>query len=297
MDGLEKNLGYLTSFHTFISDRQKSLVDALTKTFLSCQKSLCLKYLADNVRTKFRSHSAICPKLWAAARTYRTEKYEEVMKEIKSTDQEAYNYILKLDPTIWANNKVKYSRYGILTSNTSECFNAWVGEETRSLPVLCLFRHVIGLVAAKFCQRELHARQIEQDPTTVAPFARGKLKQNSYVGRRMTVLRTSTYSFLVTSGTMEYNVDVSRRHCACGHWEGLGYPCAHACACLLTAHPEVGMEVYSHVSDFFRTSKYQKCYTGSNTVAALSDPSTPIPVYAYKPPICTRQPRRPSKRR
>lgn len=41
------------------------------------------------------------------------------------------------------------SRYGMLTSNTSECFNARVGEEQMRLPVLLLVKHIVRKVSAK----------------------------------------------------------------------------------------------------------------------------------------------------
>ena len=81
------------------------------------------------------------------------------------------------------------------------------------------------------------------------------------------------------------------------NWHNMGYSCVHACAGLLNTQLELIMDVYSYVSDFFKTSEYLKCYSGSITVAALPDPNTPIPDDSDKPPVCTRQPGRPAKRR
>lgn len=294
---LERTMGPLTSENTLISDRQKGLVHALTLTFKNAQKCLCLKHLANNVRSKFRTHHTINQKLWASARTCNHEKFIELMEEIKSIDSEAHRYISESNPELWANSLVSYPRFGVLTSNTAECFNSWVGEETRSFPVLRLVRHIVGKVADRFCKRELYARQIEHDDAAVTPYIRGRVQENSAFGRRMDVLRTSTSKFVVSSGQKEYNVDVSVKNCSCGHWKQLGIPCAHSCDALLSAAPELGMELYSQASDYFSTCSYKRCYSGSITVPALPDPDALIPEDADKPPASSRQPGRPAKRR
>lgn len=232
-----------------------------------------------------------------SARTCNRETFTAIMEQMKKIDPKAQQYIAESNPGLWSNAFASVPRYGILTSNTSECFNAWVGEETRSFSVLRLVRHIIGKVSDRFCKRELNARQIEHDDAGVTPFARGKVQENSSFGRRMEVLRSSPTSFVVSSGEKEYNVDVCIKSCSCGHWKQLGLPCAHACSAFLSAVPVLGMDLYCHVSDYFSTHKYKKCYTGSITVPALPDPNSPIPEDADKPPACSRQPGRPAKRR
>lgn len=79
---------------------------------------------------------------------------------------------------------------------------------------------------------------------------------------------------------MDYNLDLTWKFCTFGCWKGPGYPRHHACAGLLAAHPEVGMEVYCYFDEDFGTFEYRKCFTGSITVPALPGPSTIIPANA-----------------
>lgn len=294
---LEHELGRLPDHSTLISDRQKGLVEAASITFNNCQKSMCLKHLADNVKKNFKCHATINSRIWQGARTYDYERLAEHMDFIKEVDENAYQYLVNSNPELWANSLLVHRRFNILTSNVSECFNSWIGEEQRTWPVLQLTKHIIAKVSQKFFERSQLARHIQHHPSGVLPFVRKKLLDLSAVGRRMNVLRSALPHFLVASGTQEYNVDTSKPHCDCGHWGGNGYPCAHACAALLFCKPELGMDVYDHVEDYFRISEYVSCYTGHVIVPSLPEFSASVPEGADKPPMCKRQPGRPAKRR
>lgn len=104
--------------------------------FLNYQKCLCLKHLANNIRTKLRTHFSINQKFWASNRSCNEEKFKYIMEEINGIDPAAPSYIIDSKPELWANNQINYHRYGVINSNTAECFNSWVSEETTSFPVL-----------------------------------------------------------------------------------------------------------------------------------------------------------------
>lgn len=64
------------------------------------------------------------------------------------------------------------------------------------------------------------------------------IEENSAFGRRMVVHETGVGAFLVDAQSndcsKQYGVNIGRSYCSCGHWRGLGYPCAHPRAAILT---------------------------------------------------------------
>lgn len=216
------------------------------------------------------------------------------MYELKQIDGKAHQYVVDSKPELWANSIFTYPRYDVLTSNTSEVFNACVGEEIRYFPVLLLVHDIICRVARKIYKRNLFSREIVEEKASIFPHARGKVQENSSFGRKMDALRSGDYKFLVTSGSREYNWDTSARSSTCGHWRQLGYPYSHACTALLFAQPELDMELHSHVSYYFKSSNYRMFYSGKILIHALPDPKIEVLDDADMSFSWTRQPGLPS---
>lgn len=150
LDQLELAMATCNTRLTNVLDHQKDLVPALERTILLAGKTACVWHIAQNVKENFRSHSSVNFLFWKAARTYRDMTIDHYMAKIKDIDEKAYDYLVKRNPLVWANCLVEGKRYCIITSNTAECFNAWIDENERKYPVLFLVQYSVSKVAEKF---------------------------------------------------------------------------------------------------------------------------------------------------
>lgn len=251
----------------FISDRQKVLIQALHTTFRTVPHPFCLRPLAGNVRTRYRSRQHVVPLLYKSARSFDVETVREATESIKSVDFNAFTYLVDSDPTFCANSQFAGRRWGMVTQNTADSCNAWIGhDDDRSLPAMQLVQKVCLRIATLMYTRYEKARDYGDIDTvfTLSPNPRLGLEENSNSRRRINVHRTSESSFLVHS-TQQYNVDIDKQQCSCGHWEEIGIPCGHGAAAISFAKKDYSL----YFSPIYTKDLYHKVYSLSVTVPAL----------------------------
>ncbi|XP_062100879.1 uncharacterized protein LOC133806807 [Humulus lupulus] len=132
-----------------VSDRHKSIKNAIEQVYPGVYHGVCLYHLKQNLRTKFRGlhvHAIF----EAASRAYSAQEYYSAMAELQKISPEMTTYLLQAKPEKWARPLFPTKRYNILTNNIAESINAAI-VHARELPITSLIEVVDAIDAMKSC--------------------------------------------------------------------------------------------------------------------------------------------------
>jgi hypothetical protein len=287
---------------TFLSDRQKGLVEAVNTIFPASFHGFCMRHIAENFRRTFKNLQLV-ELLWKAAYASTTERFAQYMLSIATISSDASAWIQRTaDPIHWANAYFGGQRYGHLTSNIAESFNAWI-MEAREQPIQIMFETIRRQLMQIFYVRRERSQKFDR---VLVEKAEQVCRENSICARRYRVLPADSAKFEILSGDSANVVNLDRRTCTCCQWQKLGLPCTHACAAILYRRESV--EQYTE--EVFTSRSYRETYSmviqplsDSRSIGVVSPPSAFV--YAGSdpaeepilPPSTRRPPGRPKKKR
>jgi transposase-like protein len=126
-------------YFTFISDRDKGLVQALKDVFPKNHTTQCSIHIQRNVAAKFSNKVAadICN----ISKTFSVYQENNMLDNIKESSKLAYDYLVgdngiepsKWRSTEWMKDRTLPPRYGIVSTNISESSNSMY-EDASNLP-------------------------------------------------------------------------------------------------------------------------------------------------------------------
>jgi hypothetical protein len=176
------------------------------------------------------------------------------MEVIRGMDEEAFNYIDKVDPRMWSRHAFRESSYSdILLNNTAECFNSWI-LEAREKPILTCMEMIRRQIMNRFNLKRDGAATSTNSicPKIVRKLDRNKSNSRNYIAR--------------CSNKLQYEVDhcydprrivdLGKRTCTCGRWQLSGIPCPHAC-CAIYRNRE---SLRSYLSSWYLMETLRKSY-------------------------------------
>ncbi|KAI0494734.1 hypothetical protein KFK09_024877 [Dendrobium nobile] len=111
-----------------ISDKHAGLIRGCSEVFPWAAHRHCLRHLRENFKKVLRRLAVadcdvVCDKMYWAGNTYDIKIHERHMKDIQNIKKEAYDWLMERDRTKWALTYDGGFRYGVMTTNASECFN------------------------------------------------------------------------------------------------------------------------------------------------------------------------------
>lgn len=274
---------------TFLTDRQKGLINAVADVFPVSHHGFCLRHLEANVRTAFKPKKEVIDLIWKAAREPTASKFNVVIDQIKAIDSAVAAYLSE-SAAHWATALFKGERYGQLTSNIAESLNAWL-LEARELPVVSMCEKIRTQCMQLFTTRKAVGFKISTDLVTSV---HKKVEDCKERARTYRMIRASTEEFEVYTTKHQRAVHLGVRTCSCNRWQQLGYPCSHAAAALMST----GISIVDATSKHLLASAYRATYAvnlhphpGRDDWVQAED----LPSVA--PPPTKRPPGRPKKRR
>jgi hypothetical protein len=213
----------------------------------------CLRHLYANFRDAGFRGLALKDKLWAAATAYTEADFRLQMEQLKAINEDAYNWLDKVDPSGWSRAWFNsYSKCDLLVNNISECFNSYILKSCDK-PILTMLEMIRKQLMRRYQLKRSGAETLHGKlcPTIVA-----KLEA---IGEE-SIHCLSTYAgnglFKVEESNRQYVVDLKRKTCGCRKWEITGIPCSHAFSAILydRGNPE------DYVDDCYSVEKYKKAY-------------------------------------
>jgi MULE transposase domain/Ulp1 protease family, C-terminal catalytic domain/SWIM zinc finger len=201
---------------TFISDRQKGLVQALKEVFPDNHATFCAIHIARNVeRSMGKKDSKYVVHL---ARTFSPMLFQVLMTELTAAARQYLEAIPASQwiNTAWLEDSTLPPRYGVRTSNMSESSNSMF-EEARDERWL----YSVDTILSKTVERISDLRKKHKGKTGVVETVASKNDNlfNIVHPRRK-----------ASDTGMRYNIDVAQKCCNCDEWQDHGVPCIHAIA-------------------------------------------------------------------
>lgn len=199
--------------------------------------------------------------LWDAANALTVMDFESKILEIEEISQEAAYWIRRIPARLWATAYFEGTRFGHLTANIVESFNAWILEAS-ALPIIQMMECIRRQLMTWFNER----REASMQWTSIlVPSAERRVSEAIDRARTYQVLRANEAEFEVISHEGTNIVDIRNRCCLCRGWQLYGLPCAHAVAALLSCR----QNVHRLTESFFTVAAYRKAY--SQTIHPVPD--------------------------
>jgi hypothetical protein len=246
LEALDACLPILTAAHpkpnvaykrfTFISDRNKGLIEALKEVFPSNHSCCCAIHIARNVESQFgRKNAAYVVQL---SKTFSTTYADDLMQRMNADTRE---YVSKIDAQVWRSaawlqDESLPPRYGIVSSNISESANSMF-ESARDVHWLSC----INMIMTKMVERIATLSEKYRNHSGVVADVESNLRDhwNGCVGMKIIPMnneREEVFTVLepprqgVCRDQTGFNLNTSLKACDCGLWQEHGYPCIHAVA-------------------------------------------------------------------
>ncbi|XP_024037036.1 uncharacterized protein LOC107174971 [Citrus sinensis] len=142
---------------TFISDKQKGLINAIANTWPTAYHRACIRHVYANFSKLFVG-SQLKQLFWRAAKSSNKHDFNETMAEIKTEKEAAYQWLEK--ELLWYNWSMHtYDRNCMVDrtdNNTSECFKSWI-LAYRDRPCLTILEEIRCRLMKRFTKRKNEA--------------------------------------------------------------------------------------------------------------------------------------------
>ncbi|KAI9200853.1 hypothetical protein LWI28_014107 [Acer negundo] len=92
---LEDSLGI-----TFMTDRQKGLVESIGDIWPTCEHRFCVRHMYANFKKKFKD-DITRGKMWKAARSTKVEDFQTCMAEIKELNEKTWEWLNEISQSQW----------------------------------------------------------------------------------------------------------------------------------------------------------------------------------------------------
>lgn len=275
---------------TFISDRQKGLLNVVEEMIPLAEQRYCVRHMHNNFKQKYGGRS-LKEKLWSCARASNVEAFENAMSTLKEENVGASEWLTNVPFHHWTRSHFKTeTKCDLLLNNMCESFNRCIiwAREQGILVMLEMIR--------EYLMTRLQTKRDQVDGWGGKRFT-PKVYKLIEKFKKWSGGCYSTYAgydeFEVTTvNGSKYAVHLGNRTCGCRRWDLSGIPCHHAISCL----NRLGKNVEDYIDSVYSTFHYKQAYSGiiypMNGHLAWDKSGMVL-----KPPVIEKQPGRPKKKR
>ena len=232
---------------TFISDRQKGLIEALKEVFPCNHSCFCATHIARNVESRFGAKQGkyVVP----LAKTFSSSYAEDLLQ---SMSEEARNYVEQIEAahwrsTTWLDDEALPPRFGIVTSNGSEWAISAL-EQAREVPSMSSLQILLSKMVeqiASLSEKYKHKSGVVDDVLKNLKHSwqscegmwivaimndDADVNDDDARGDIVTVFEPPAWGALSEESSTGFKVNLALQTCDCGLWQEHGYPCIHAVA-------------------------------------------------------------------
>ncbi|XP_057523999.1 uncharacterized protein LOC130803814 [Amaranthus tricolor] len=238
---------------TFMSDRQKGLVEALNSVVPECEIRFCCRHIWANFKIKFPGE-LFKQHFWSAARAYNKNHFDREMNVIKNISVDAYEYLAAIPAKHWSRHAFcSRSKSGMLLNNVCESFNN-VLVEARGKPIISLMEWIRRYVM----QRSAAKRDgLSNFDGVLMPAITKMIEKHAKEIYGLRVIPVDVIEFEVDDIDDSYVVNLANKTCHCGSWDLIGIPCKHVVACIVLRK----LDANDYVHEAYLIDTYRKTYS------------------------------------
>lgn len=126
-----------------VSDRQNGHNEAFKFSITWWTDAHCVLHIVDNLKARFKCNKFETKFIWSVAKTLDVDTFNTLRSDNKFVNEVVYQYLVDPGPDTWPSVKFPGKKCVIVTQNTSESSNAWLGSADRALPSLCLIKTIL----------------------------------------------------------------------------------------------------------------------------------------------------------
>lgn len=209
---------------TFISDRQKGLIETFKELMPNAEHRFYLRHLYSNYRKKFRGKE-LKDLMWRAASATTVWEHNHHMKTLEGLDKEAHKWLKDIPAEQWSRSHFSTrSKCDYLVNNLSESFNNYI-LEARDKPIISMLKWIRRKVMNRF---QIKRMGMEKYNKGICPRIMNKLDVIKNNSKDSFAHFCGEYKFEVDCHDTTYTVDLKDKTCGCRQWDLTGIPCKHA---------------------------------------------------------------------
>ncbi|XP_072993866.1 uncharacterized protein [Typha latifolia] len=150
--------------------------------------------------------------MWATASAYIAYEFQEKMDELKSHNQEAYNWLMKENLACWAKSKQSSrSKSDRIVNNMSEASNVFL-KDVRDKPIITMVEGIRGQLMTRYQERMQLRVNYKKN---ICPKILKKLEQRKVEARKYEPLYAGNNIFELTSRFKTKIVKLLEMKCTC----------------------------------------------------------------------------------
>ncbi|CAI9281018.1 unnamed protein product [Lactuca saligna] len=136
---LGEDLGLNTNSNfTFITDRQKGILNAIATLFPCAENRYCVRHIRDNMRKQWRG-KPFEDLLWTCATATHVQQFNKGMEELKKLNKDCYEWLKKIPPQHWSRSHFTGRAHSdVILNNLCETFNGKLNEGRDKPIITCL---------------------------------------------------------------------------------------------------------------------------------------------------------------
>ncbi|XP_021717626.1 uncharacterized protein LOC110685404 [Chenopodium quinoa] len=160
---------------TFMSDRQKGLLDAFNTVIPSAKTRFCCRHIWANFKLEFPGQ-IYKESFRKVARSSTKHQFDKPMQEIRKLSGDAFQYLSEIPVCHWSRHGFSHrAKLGMLLNNCCESFNN-VLREARTKPILSLMEWIRRYVMKRSCAKREGLKDFEGliMPSVVKVIERGQ---------------------------------------------------------------------------------------------------------------------------
>ncbi|XP_076887927.1 uncharacterized protein LOC143538209 [Bidens hawaiensis] len=180
--GDDLDLNNISKF-TFMSDRQKGLIQAADKLFPSAEHRFCVRHITDNMRNIFKG-KIYRDALWKLSTCTTPTHYERDMNNLKKLNKRAHLWVSKIPLETWSRSHFTGRAISyVLTNNMCECLNSKL-VDGRDKPIITLLEYI-----RKYLMRKIVnvLKVIDRSSGLLTPYATKMMESEKKEANRYTV--------------------------------------------------------------------------------------------------------------
>ncbi|KAH0666466.1 hypothetical protein KY285_027672 [Solanum tuberosum] len=241
---------------TFMSNKQKGLIEAFNEVLPYVSHRFCTRHLHNNFKRADFGGLTLKEAFWATAKAITVKEFDACMVRIRELDSNVTDWLNDKEPSQWSrSNFSSDAKCDILLNNICEVFNSMI-LDARDKPIVTLLEKLRYLLMDRMlANREKEHKRSSND---VCPKIKDTLHKNQTTAGEYIPRKSNQWSYEIIGAIIHdsWAVDLENKICSCRKWSIMGIPCKHAIAAI-RAKKDI---ILDYVDDCYKVETYRRIY-------------------------------------
>jgi hypothetical protein len=245
---------------TFSTGCGLAVMNGVSEVFPDAEHRECMWHLVQNFKKRY-SGKVFDEHLWQAAYSWSTYMFEKHYLAMAAENPESMKYLMESHTKLWTRSQFnRISKVDYVTNNLAESFNNMI-KDHKGKHLDDLLDTIRQQILMKWNNRR---KVVGKFTGRILPHVVERLRTESY-NLDIEVITCSPDGEAevcakgASASAYRFVVNLRKRECDCGAWQGTGIPCKHAIA-YITSIP--GQKLEDYVDDYYSVQKFKAAYSG-----------------------------------